>query len=167
MAQMTIVERDGIEAGLRRGWTIPEIAAYVKRPSQTVTNEIKNRRIDSGKGFKETNSTCRWYGECRRTHVCDTNCGMDKWCKNCHQCFLQCRDYEVRTCDRLVAPPFVCNGCTNERICHLPKKFYIARVAQADRESKLHVSRSHVHASDETLAKMNDALKDGLRRNQS
>ena len=167
MAQMTRVERYGIEDGLRRGWTIPEIAAYVKRPPQTVTNEIKNRRIDSSKGFKETNSTCRWYGECRRTHVCDTNCGMDKWCKHCHQCFLQCRDYEARTCDRLVAPPFVCNGCTNERICHLPKKFYVAKVAQADRESKLHVSRSHVHASDETLAKMNAALKDGLLRNQS
>ena len=28
-----------------------------------------------------------------------------------------------------------------------------------------HVAK--VHASDETLAKMNDALKDGLRRNQS
>ena len=167
MAQMTKVERNGIEDGLKRGWTIPEIAAYVKRPPQTVTNEIKNRRIDSSKGFKETNSTCRWYGECRRTHVCGTNCGMDKWCKHCHQCFLQCRDYEVRTCDRLIAPPFVCNGCTNERICHLPKKFYVAKVAQADRESKLHVSRSHVHASEETLAKMNDALKDGLRRNQS
>ena len=55
MAQMTRVERDGIEDGLRRGWTIPEIAAYVKRPPQTVTNEIKNRRIDSSKGFKETN----------------------------------------------------------------------------------------------------------------
>ena len=167
MAQMTRVERYGIEDGLRRGWTIPEIAAYVKRPPQTVTNEIKNRSIGSSKGFKETNSTCRWYGECRRTHVCDTNCGMDKWCKHCHQCFLQCRDYEARTCDRLVAPPFVCNGCTNERICHLPKKFYVAKVAQADRESKLHVSRSHVHASDETLAKMNAALKDGLLRNQS
>ena len=37
MAQMTRVERDGIEDGLRRGWTIPEIAAYVKRPPQTVS----------------------------------------------------------------------------------------------------------------------------------
>ena len=59
MAQMTIVERNGIEDGLRRGWTIPEIAAYVKRSPQTVTNEIKNRRISSSKGLRETNSTCR------------------------------------------------------------------------------------------------------------
>ncbi len=48
MAQMTIVEREGIEDGLRRGWTIPEIAAYVKRPPQTITNEIKNRRVGFG-----------------------------------------------------------------------------------------------------------------------
>ena len=57
MAQMTIVEREGIEGGLRRGWTIPEIAAYVKRPPQTITNEIKNRRVDSSKGLKDTNAT--------------------------------------------------------------------------------------------------------------
>ena len=167
MAQMTMVERTGIEDGLRRGWTIPEIAAYVKRPAQTVTNEIKKRRIDSNKGLKETNSTCRRYGECRRTHVCDTNCGMDKWCKHCHQCFLLCRDYEVRTCERLHTPPFVCNGCRDERICHLPKKYYIAKVAQADRESKLHVSRSHVHASEARLAEMGEAMRSGLSRNQS
>jgi hypothetical protein len=29
----------------------------VGRPPQTATNEIKNRRVDSSKGFKETNST--------------------------------------------------------------------------------------------------------------
>lgn len=165
--QMTIMERNGIEDALKRGWTIPQIAAYVGRPPQTVANEIRTRRIDSSKGLKETNSTCRWYGECRRTHVCDTNCGMNKWCKHCHQCYLQCRDYEPRTCDRLAAPPFVCNGCADERICHLPKKFYIAKVAQADRESKLHESRSHVHATKDEIAKMNAALSNGLGRRQS
>ena len=167
MAQMTIVDRNSIEDGLRRGLSIPEIAKLVSRPPQTVTNEIKSRRIDSAKGLKTTNSTCRWYGECRRTQVCDTHCGMNKWCKNCHQCFLQCRDYEVRTCERLFTPPFVCNGCRQESICHLPKKYYLAKNAQADRESKLHDSRKGVHTGNATLAKMNEALKDGLGKNQS
>ena len=54
---------------------------------------------------------------------------MNKWCRNCHQCFLQCKDYEVRTCERLFTPPFVCNGCKSESICHLPKKYYIAKNA--------------------------------------
>ena len=111
MAQMTIVDRNSIEDGLRRGLSIPEIAKLIGRPPQTVTNEIKSRRIDSAKGLKPTNSTCRRYGDCKRTQVCDTHCGMNKWCRNCHQCFLQCKDYEVRTCERLFTPPFVCNGC--------------------------------------------------------
>ena len=167
MAQMTIVDRNSIEDGLRRGLSIPEIGRLIARPPQTVTNEIKSRRTDSTKGHRTTNSTCRWYGECRRTHVCGTNCGMDKWCKNCHQCFLQCRDYEVRTCERLFTPPFVCNGCRDERICHLPKKYYIAKVAQADRESRLHESRRGVHATSLQLARMNEAVTNGLRRSQS
>ena len=37
MAQMTIVERDGIEAGLSNASSIPAIADFVKRPTQTVT----------------------------------------------------------------------------------------------------------------------------------
>lgn len=38
MAQMTMIERTGIDDGLKRGWTIPQIAKYVNRPPQTVTN---------------------------------------------------------------------------------------------------------------------------------
>ena len=95
MAQMTIVDRNSIEDGLRRGLSIPEIAKPIgrppqtpvtrrgtqasvtgaeiakpiDRPPQTVTNEIKSRCIDSAKGLKPTNATCRWYGECKRTQV--------------------------------------------------------------------------------------------------
>lgn len=167
MAQMTMIERQGIEDCLRQGWTIPQTAQYVNRPAQTITNEIKSRRIDSNKGVRETNATCRWYKDCTRTHVCDTNCGMNKWCKNCHQCFLQCPDYEARTCERLSTPPFVCNGCPNEAVCHLPKKYYIASVAQADRESKLHDSRRGVHLTEAEIETLRPILKDGLTRNQS
>ena len=162
-----MIERTGINDGLKRGWTIPQMAKYVNRPPRTVTNEIKNGRIDSDKGFRETNSACRWYGECKRTHVCGTDCGMDKWCKRCHQRFLRCGDCEVRTCERLFAPPFVCNGCKDERICHPPKKHCIAKVAQADRESRLHESRRGVHVTNLQPARMNEAVTNGLRRNQS
>ena len=46
MAQMTIVDRNSIEDGLRRGLSIPEIAKLIGRPPQTVTNEIKSRCIE-------------------------------------------------------------------------------------------------------------------------
>ena len=38
--------RHGIEDGLRLGLSIPEIAKLIGRPPQTVTNEIKSRRIE-------------------------------------------------------------------------------------------------------------------------
>ena len=76
---------------------------------------------------------CKWYRECIRTRVCD----------------------------RLISPPFVCNGCENERICPLPKKFYIARAAQADRDSKLHESRKGVHATNRQIADMNAPSRTG------
>ena len=84
---------------------------------QAIPAELKTRRIDTNKGLHKSNAIYRWYRECRRT------------------------------CDRLVSPPFVCNGCENERICPLPKKFYVARVVQADRISKLHESRRGVRAT--------------------
>ena len=123
MAQMTILTRQDIEGCLKRGMSVPQIATRVGKTPQAITAELKTRRIDSNKGLRRSNAICKWYRECKRTRVCDTNCGMDKWCKNCHQCLLQCPEFEPRTCDRLISPPLVCNGCENERICPLPKKF--------------------------------------------
>ena len=167
MAQMTILTRQDIEGCLKRGMSVPQIATRVGKTPQAITAELKTRRIDSNKGLRRSNAICKWYRECKRTRVCDTNCGMDKWCKNCHQCFLQCPEFEPRTCDRLISPPFVCNGCENERICPLPKKFYVAKVAQADRDSKLHESRKGVHATNKQIEEMNAAVKDGLGKRQS
>ena len=167
MAQMTIQTRQDIEGCLKRGMSVPQIATKVGKTPQAITAELKTRRIDSNKGLRRSNAICKWYRECKRTRVCDTNCGMDKWCKNCHQCFLQCPEFEPRTCDRLISPPFVCNGCENERICPLPKKFYVARAAQADRDSKLHESRKGIHATNKQIADMNAAIRDGLGKRQS
>ena len=167
MAQMTMEDRKEIEKGLGAGLTLPQIAGRIGRPPQTVTREIKARRVDSSKRQRDGNSTCRWFGECGRRDVCGTNCGMRKLCRNCHQCFLQCPDYEARTCERLVSPPFVCNGCRDELVCHLPKKYYVAKVAQADRKSKLRDSRRGVHATAGEIARMNEAVSNGLGRGQS
>ncbi len=168
MAQLTETERGLIELHLAGGVkSISEIARILGRPRQTVTNEIKSRRIDSDKGVRENNAVCVHFAGCKRTNVCGTNCGMRKHCTHCTACYTLCADFVRRTCDRLAAAPFVCNGCASERACHLPKKYYRARAAQADRVSKLRDSRSHVHVSDEQCARMNLALREGLGRGQS
>jgi len=167
MAHLSIDERKQIEFLLKCGDSVTEIARKLGRPPTTVTRELKSRRIDSSKGVRAKNAVCVHYPTCERTHVCDTNCGMNKWCKHCHQCFLQCRDFEPRTCERLAAAPFVCNGCPNERVCILPKKFYLASGAQENYAVKLSGCRSGVRESASGLKKMNDALAEGVKRRQS
>ena len=160
-------ERAQIEILLKRGFSIPQIARELNRPAMTITREIKNRRIDSNKGVKERNAVCVHFADCTRRDVCRTNCGLRVRCRNCESCHLNCADFRMRTCDRLFTPPFVCNGCENERVCILPKKFYVAEVAQANYDGNLHESRKGVHATNRQLEEMNKAVCDGVSRKQS
>ena len=160
-------ERAQIEILLKRGFSIPQIARELNRPAMTITREIKNRRIDSNKGVKERNAVCVHFADCTRRDVCRTNCGLRVRCRNCESCHLNCADFKMRTCDRLFTPPFVCNGCENERVCILPKKFYVAEVAQANYDGNLHESRKGVHATNRQLEEMNKAVCDGVSRKQS
>ena len=78
MAQMTILTRQDIEGCLKRGMSVPQIATRVGKTPQAITAELKTRRIDSNKGLRRSNAICKWYRECKRTRVCDTNCGTQK-----------------------------------------------------------------------------------------
>jgi len=160
-------ERGQIEILLKRGFTIPQIARELNRPAMTITREIKCRRIDSNKGVKERNALCVHFADCTRRDVCHSNCGLRVRCRNCEACHLNCADFKARTCDRLFTPPFVCNGCESERVCILPKKFYVAVVAQANYDGMLHESRKGVHATAKQIEEMNKAVTDGISRKQS
>ncbi len=165
---MTDEDRRDIERLLRTGWSVAQIADRLGRPTCTISREIKNRRVDSNKGVRRTSSTtCALYGSCRRTKVCQVDCGMRKLCKNCLCCVEACADFLPRSCDRLASSPFVCNGCQRERSCPLPKKFYIADGAQAAYVGTLHESRRGVRATDGQLAAMNEVFTRCTRQGQS
>lgn len=166
--QMTDVDRNEIERLLRLGWTVAQIAGNLRRSESTIAREIRNRRIDSNKGVKETSSaTCALFESCRRTKVCAVDCGMRRQCRNCLCCVEACAEFQPRTCLRLASSPFVCNGCEKERSCPLPKKFYIAGGAQANRDGLLHESRRGVHATEGQLERINGVFTQCSRRGQS
>lgn len=167
-SHMTLEDRHGIERRLRLGWTLAQIAKELERPESTIAREIKKRRINSDKGASETKSSiCALYETCRRTKVCEVDCGMRKYCKNCIDCVSMCADFQPRECIRLVSSPFVCNGCEKERSCRLRKKFYIADGAQINYDSTLHESRRGVHATDAELSEINAVLSKCTRKGQS
>ena len=56
-------------------------------------------------------------------------------------CNAFCKDFEKKTCRRLLKPPYVCNGCGKRSVCSLEKRLYIADFAHREYRDILSESR--------------------------
>ena len=164
MKQLIIDERKRIEFLTGCGWGVPKMAQELGRHPSTIRNELLRHRLDSDKRLGCSNRLCANFDECRRK----TFDGFrERLRKSTPKCFESCPDFREASCPRLARPPFVCNGCENERGCPLRKKFYIASVAQAEYESELSLSRTGVHPDEDTVAKMDAVLSPCVKNGQS
>ena len=164
MSQMKIVDRNRIEFLVALGWPLPKIAADLGRSPSTIRNELLGHRLDSNKGYGCSNRICAHFDECLRKTF---SAHGEVLRKNSSGCFESCPDFREATCLRLSKPPFVCNGCQKERVCPLKKKFYIASAAQTGYETKLRLSRTGIHPSDDDIRNMNDILSPSICKGQS
>ena len=96
--------------------------------TQTITDELRNRRVDIDKRYGCSNRLCAHYEECRIESYTATGKGLRK---NQPKCFETCPNFSEEVCHRLARPPFVCNGCAKEHNCPMRKKYYIPEAAQA------------------------------------
>lgn len=77
----------------------------------------------------------RMFNQCKHSDCC-TKTGVFgvRWCYDfCYKCnkfYSVCKDFEEQICERLIKPPYCCNGCSKTRGCHFRKKFYRANIAQ-------------------------------------
>ncbi len=161
---MIIDERNRVEFLLGCEFNIPKIAREIGRHPSTVRNEILKHRIASDKGYGQSNRLCAHFETCTRTIFN----GFKDSKRTCQaKCFKDCPDFREASCARLGKPPYVCNGCKAERSCPLPKKFYIASVAQKQYESERSLSRTGVSPNDETIEKMDEVISPCLKQGQS
>ncbi len=164
MKHMTIDERRRIEFLAGLGYSVPRIARDLGRHPSTIRNELIAHRVDSDKGRGCSNRLCADFDECARTvRSASGTCRR----RSQRRCFGDCPDFREASCHRLARPPFVCNGCRDERSCPMAKKFYIAPVAQDRYESERSLSRTGVRPDAETLARMDAVLSPCVRRGQS
>ena len=161
--RLTDSDRLAIETGLRSGKTVYMIAKELSRPVTTVTREIRARAVESDKGaaYRVTNR-CAFRMECERRDVC-AHCLYDgrRQCRFCRQCNSHCPAFVEQRCARLEKPPFVCNGCRDERRCVLRKRYYLHAKAQESYETILSESRTGANVTEGELLAF-DALLRGL-----
>lgn len=145
MSHLTYDERMEIQNMLNNNQSIKSIARKLGRPTSTISREIKHRLSVIP---RKTANTCKNAIGCIHMHVCSEQC--QRKCKDCARCIKHCPDYESDTCELLLNPPYVCNGCTQQR-CKRERKYYKALVAENTYKTVLHDCRSGFSISDEQL----------------
>jgi len=167
--RLTDSDRLAIETGLKSGKTVYMIAKELSRPVTTVTREIKARAVESDKGaaYRVTNR-CAFRMECQRRDIC-AHCLYDgkRLCKFCRQCNSHCQAFVEQKCGRLEKPPFVCNGCAEERRCVLRKRYYLHAKAQESYETILSESRTGANITEGELILCDGLLRDLTAKGQS
>ena len=167
--RLTDSDRLAIETGLKSGKTVYMIAKELSRPVTTVTREIKARAVESDKGaaYRVTNR-CAFRMECQRRDIC-AHCLYDgkRQCRFCRQCNPHCPAFVEQRCGRLERPPFVCNGCAEERRCVLRKRYYLHAKAQESYETILSESRTGANITEGELRMCDGLLRDLTAKGQS
>jgi len=163
---MSLSERMVIEHGLRVGKTFREIAWEIARDPTTVSKEVK--RVIWANGNPKDLADCLYASSCRRTDLCmGMNC--TSFCKACDavNCAEVCGRRKPARCEKLLRPPYVCNGCERTKICHLRKVYYRAKDAERIYERKKSDSRRGINMTKAELSRLNDLVSPLILRHQS
>ena len=159
---MTLDTRKGIAHGLDCGLTFAELSGMFSRAESTIANEVRNRIIWSNRNYGCTNDVCEHFETCSKVYR--NADGRKTPFKRQKRCFEMCEDYRRRTCEKLGRAPYVCNGCDRQSTCPLRKRYYDAEAAQKNYRGILSDARRGTQADAGTLADMNAALVDPIRR---
>ena len=165
---LTDYERDQIEYHLKEGLPLKRIAEELGRSTSTISREIRARSVYSDKGaYGRSTNRCLLRNECIKRQVCDDKPNCTKRCAGCKHCNEMCPDFEEEVCLRLYEPPYVCNGCIDERICTLRKRYYLHKKAHQAYREMLAESRSGVNISEDELRALDEFVSPLLINGQS
>lgn len=166
-------QRVRISSLLERGKSFKEIGRELGRASTTISREVRNHIVVKQKGVqgsrfndckKRGQRLCpiKWYKSCIKHDYCEKES-----CASCQYgpCGERCKGYEKLICERLLSPPYVCNGCTNNNNsgrCRLERRLYDPLRAHKDYEVLLSSCRSGIHNTQKELDKMDKLLEEAI-----
>ena len=149
---LTDSERYEIEHWLQQGLSLVRIATILGKSTSTISREIRAHSLKSNKvGVGRIKNSCTNRFDCTLQQICYDKPNCVKKCRLCKHCNDMCKDYREQICHRLCEPPYVCNGCLDERKCYLRKRFYVHKKAHEAYREMLRESRSGANISEYEL----------------
>ena len=167
MSHLNASERLKIEHYLREGKNFQEIAKLLGRARSSIVREVRKHRVSSLKvGYHRIPNRCLRRRECTLKHVCPKE-RCYRQCSTCSFCNEYCAQFQEEECRKLLAPPYVCNGCKEEHQCTLKKQFYIYDQAEKAYRKLLVESRSGANITEEERLFLDERIHDGTLKGQS
>lgn len=164
--QMNLSDRIAIETGISSKESFKKIGKLLDRHPSTISHEIKeNRTFIPGNYFLRKD--CRFVRQHVQHHICgDQDC--EENCCRCRSfdCQKYCPKYVSRACHKFDKPPYVCNNCSEKKLCSKDKYIYSAKHADAAVTRRRSESRQGVRLSDEKKAEMDELITKLVKKGQ-
>ena len=136
-----------IERGLKENLSFKQIGKIIEKDCTTVSKEIRNHII-----FKNSGAVGRPFFDC----INRFNCPYKPKGTKCNP--KSCEHYQKEICKKLSKPPYVCNGCSQKRVCTLSKQLYDAVYADKEYKENLIESRTGITYSEKEIENLNNIL---------
>lgn len=166
---LTLDDRIQISHMLSNRESFKAIATATGKNCTSISREIKNHMVyrKTG-GYGRVYNACLHRKDCTVRQLC-TNCTLkgNRLCSLCAKCNLYCPDFVQELCPKLDKPPYVCNGCPDNRKCTLEKRFYNAVSAEKEYKEILSESRTGISYSEEEIARLDQFISPLLLKGQS
>ena len=145
---------------------LKDIGKMLENDPSTSSKEVKKHRIYKPakelESFRTYNSICEKFKECNipynneyfyKNTLLKTNC----------KCIKQCSNYKEKICQHLMKFPWVCNGCSKSRSCHLNKYYYYSDIAQKDYLLTLKESREGINLTPNEFNELDHLMTSQLK----
>ena len=140
-------DRLEIERCLKENLSFKQIGKNIGKDCTTISKEIKTHIT-----FKNSGAVGRPFFDC----VNRFNCPHKTKGSRCNPKI--CEHYQKEICKKLSKPPYVCNGCSQKRICTLSKQLYDAVYADKEYKENLIESRTGITYSEKEIENLNNIL---------
>ena len=168
---LSLEDRNLIAQRLNEGCSFKAIAAELGRNCTSISREVRNhlnfKKVGSpGKSF----NACKHRFFCKKFQLCKEcpHKRFTSFCKNCKHCNSVCSEFEAEICQKLLAPPYVCNGCPKRNTsCTLEKRVYLPLDAWKEYREILSEARSGISLSEQEIFHLDEVISPLLKKKQS
>lgn len=166
---LTLSQRIEIEKGLLSGLSFVKIATYISKDPSTLSKEVRRHASIKTRKNQFAPIPCGSRSSCSQINLCSKKCGSK--CKICREpkvrCTDFCKDYTPVQCEKLLKPPYVCNGCGKRAGCLLEKKIYSAKYADDCYRELLVSAREGINQTPESIQKLDELVSPLIQKGQS